>query len=60
MNYGFGGILMWLIILALAVLIIYFVVLQTRKSGDSGGRPKETPLEILKKICQRRHHQRKV
>jgi len=49
MNYGFGGIWMWLIFLALAVFLVYIFVGQSRKSGDSGRSPEETPLDILKK-----------
>jgi putative membrane protein len=47
MDFGFGGIFMWLIFLALAGFIVY-IVMQSRKSGDS--RPsRETPLDILRK-----------
>ena len=49
MNYGFGGILMWVIFLALAIFIAYIFVSQSRKSGHGGQPPKETPLDILKK-----------
>lgn len=50
MDFGFGGIFMWLIFLALAAFLIYIFVIQPRKSGESGGgQPKETPLDILKK-----------
>ena len=48
MDFGFGGIFMWLIFLALAGFIVY-IVMQSRKSGEAGGQPKETPLDILKK-----------
>jgi putative membrane protein len=48
MDFGFGGIFMWLIFLALAGFIVY-IVMQSRKSGESGGLPSETPLDILKK-----------
>jgi putative membrane protein len=49
MYYGFGGIFMWLIFVALAVFIVYIFVSQSRKSGDSGRSIAETPLDILKK-----------
>lgn len=50
MDFGFGGIFMWLIFLALAVFLIYIFIIQPRRSGESGGgQPKETPLDILKK-----------
>ncbi len=43
MNYGFGGPLMWLLLLALVVVIVYFVV-RSAKPGGNG----RTPLDILK------------
>jgi putative membrane protein len=50
MDYGYGGIFMWLILLALVVFLIYIFLIQPKKSGDSGGgQPEETPLDILKK-----------
>ena len=49
MDYGFGGIFMWLIFLALALFLIYIFIIQPRRSGESGRQPKETPLDILKK-----------
>jgi len=48
MDFGFGGIFTRLIFLALAGFIVY-IVMQSRKSGESGGQPSETPLDILKK-----------
>jgi len=48
MDFGFGGIFMWLIFLALAGFIVY-IVMQSRKSSESKGRLNETPLDILKK-----------
>jgi putative membrane protein len=48
MDFGFGGIFMWLIFLALAGFIVYIFVMQSRRSGDSGPS-KETPLDILRK-----------
>ena len=49
MDYGLGGIWMWLIFLALAVFLVYIFVGQSKKSGDSGRSSKETPLDILEK-----------
>jgi putative membrane protein len=50
MDFGFGGIFMWLIFLAVAAFLIYIFVIQPRRSGESGGgQPRETPLDILKK-----------
>lgn len=48
MDFGFGGIFIWLIFLALAGFIVY-IVMQSRKSGESGEQPNEPPLDILKK-----------
>ena len=48
MDFGSGGIFTWLIFLALAGFIAY-LVMQSRKSGESRGQPNETPLDILKK-----------
>ena len=50
MHYGgYGGMYMWLIFLAAAVAIIYFIF----KGDNSGDRrmilPDESPLDILKK-----------
>lgn len=50
MHYGgYGGMYMWLIFLAAAVAIIYFIF----KRDNSGDRrmilPDESPLDILKK-----------
>lgn len=54
MGYGFGGIFMWLIFLALAGFIVYIFVMQSRRSGDSGPS-KETPLDILRKRYAKGH-----
>jgi len=46
MNYGSGGVFMWLILLILIGVVIYFVINRQKliKREDE-----ETPLEILKK-----------
>jgi putative membrane protein len=49
MDYGFGGIFIWVVFLALAVFLVYIFIIQPRSSGERGGQPKETPLDILKK-----------
>ncbi len=51
LNYGFGGIFMWLLVIVLIAAAVYFVV---RQRGDvfpppAGPRENETPLDILKK-----------
>lgn len=46
--YGYGGI-MWLIVIALAIVAIYIFVRLAGKGRAVGGVTTETPLEILKK-----------
>ncbi|MBE0431871.1 SHOCT domain-containing protein [candidate division WOR-3 bacterium] len=46
MTWGYGGVLMWLILLVLIGVVVYFVV-RSNKWPRRGGE--ETPLEILKK-----------
>jgi len=48
MGYGWGGGLMWFIVVVLVGVAIYFT-LQVMKSKDSDGSIIETPLAILKK-----------
>jgi len=45
MNYGYGGVIMWIILLALIAIVVYFLVSGKKliKKDD------ETPLEILRK-----------
>lgn len=46
-DYGFGGLLMWIL---LAVLIVVVVYLTFRQHGTGrSDTPRETPLEILKR-----------
>ena len=45
MGYGFVGVFMWIIFIAIIGLLIYFIM-QATKGGNRAG---ETPLEILKK-----------
>ena len=51
MDYGFGGLFMWIVFVVLIVLAIYFVVQVSKVRGPSPppGPPSETPLDILKK-----------
>jgi len=49
MSYGFGGIFMWLIFLALIVFVVYIFIIRARKSDGLGPPPQETPLDALKK-----------
>ena len=46
--YGFGGIIIWIILLILIALVIYFIR-QNIKSRSSKDSSRETPLDILKK-----------
>lgn len=48
-GYGFGGIFMWLIFLALIGVVVYIFIIQARKSGGWRRPPQETPLDALKK-----------
>ena len=47
MSWGYGGLFMWLIFLALIGVVVYFIV-RGEKWTKRGGID-ETPLEILKK-----------
>lgn len=50
MGYGgYGGMFMWLILIALIGVIVYFVLERDRKTGTALGPASDTPLEILKK-----------
>ncbi|HEX7534110.1 MAG TPA: SHOCT domain-containing protein [Syntrophales bacterium] len=45
MGYGYGGMLMWIIFIAIFGVLIYFLMQAAKGRGRAG----ETPLEILKK-----------
>lgn len=47
MNYGFGGVVMWLLILAVVAFIVYMLVLGRNKAAGPADR--ETPLDVLKR-----------
>lgn len=47
MSWGFGGLLMWLLLLVLIGFVVYFVM-RSDKWMKRGGS-EETPLDILKK-----------
>jgi putative membrane protein len=50
MGYGgYGGILMWLILIIIAGVIIYFVFARSKRDQKSDKPARETALEILKK-----------
>jgi len=45
MGYGYGGMLMWIIFIAIFGVLIYFLMQAAKGRGRAG----ETPLEILKR-----------
>jgi putative membrane protein len=46
MNFGYGGIFMWLIFAVILVVVIYFI--NNSKSNESHGRLNKTSLDIIK------------
>jgi len=48
MGYGYGGVFMWILILALIGVVVYFLM-QASKSKGGTGSGGETALDILKK-----------
>lgn len=48
MDFGYGGMLMWIIFLILIGVVIYFII-QSTKSKTSESSFRETPMDILKK-----------
>jgi putative membrane protein len=50
MGYGlYGGVIMWIILIAIAVVVIYFVFKQSKQSPNWMGPAKESPMDILKR-----------
>jgi putative membrane protein len=50
MGYGgYGGILMWLLLILIAGVIIYFAVSRSRNPRDPADSAEESPIEILKR-----------
>lgn len=47
MNFGYGGMLMWIIFAVILVVAIYFII-NNSKSNESPGRSKQTSLDIIK------------
>ena len=47
MGYGYGGILMWLILIIIAVVIAYFAVTRSRSAGRPEDSTGVSPREIL-------------
>lgn len=48
MGYGYGGVVMWIIVLVLAGVGIYFLFQMSKKKGSDGSIT-ETPVDTLKK-----------
>ena len=48
MNYGYGGMIMWVLVLLLVVVAAYFLFARSRLDAPPRAE-KETPLDILKK-----------
>ncbi len=48
MNFRYGGIYMWIILIIIIGVVIYFVLKKSRPDERGGSSP-ERPLEILKK-----------
>jgi putative membrane protein len=50
MGYGgYGGVIMWIVLLALAAVIVYFVFRQINQNDNRSGTEKENPLDIAKR-----------
>jgi len=48
MNYGYGGVIMWLILIIVIGLLV-FLAIQLPKGSGSEKRTQETTLDVLKK-----------
>ena len=46
MNFGYGGMFMWLIFAVILIVVIYFI--NNSKSNESQGRSNQTSLDIIK------------
>jgi len=46
MNFGYGGMFMWLIFAVILIVVIYFI--NNSKSNESPGRSNQTLLDIIK------------
>ena len=49
MMYGYGGLFIWLIVIALAGVAIYFLVMRSKSSPSSRNSSHETAIHILQK-----------
>jgi putative membrane protein len=47
-GFGYGGIFMWFIFLAVLGLLVYFIAQSQRTKGPTSSRP-ESPMDVLKK-----------
>ena len=48
MPYGYGGLVMWILLIVAIILLVYLVTQFSKRSGDSH-ESRETALDILKK-----------
>lgn len=48
MNYGYGGMFMWIIFLIIIGVAVYLIIQKT-KTKNISGTSQETPLDILKR-----------
>jgi putative membrane protein len=48
MNYGYGGMFMWIIFLIIVGVAVYLIIQNAKAKGESG-TSQETPLDILKR-----------
>ena len=49
MNFRYGGFFIWLLFIVVVAFVIYFIVMQARKTGFSERPYEESALDILKK-----------
>lgn len=50
MGYGgYGGMIMWLILILIAGVVIYFIFNWSKRTGNLADSTRETPTEILKR-----------
>jgi putative membrane protein len=49
MNFRYGGFFMWLLFIVVVALVIYFIVIQAKKTGFTERSSEESALHILKK-----------
>ena len=48
-NYGYGGFIMWIVLIILVAIGIYMFWQYSKGKGLAGNKPEETALDIIKK-----------